>query len=559
MIQRQFSRILIFFQNNYLIIIILSIGILFRLISLSSHPSGFHNDEVSFFINAQSILATGMDEDGNSIPLYLSSFIDTKPTLYSYLQIPFIKIFSNEILASRMPAFIFGIVSLFILYLIVKDIINKKVATIFLLFLVISPWHIIVSRGTQEVIMSFTFQLLAIYSLLKITKYRKFTILYFVIFTTSILLSMYSYHSAKVFLPLFSIVILFLYLKREKKNIKYFFTIISVVIISLFITINLGGVQRARTVNIFSDPGTQLILNEQITTATNSTNPLLIRVFHNKVVNYSVLFTKQYMEYFSADFLFFSGGEPKRYSVPFQGLFYLIQLPLLIIGSIVFFTKEKDKKCISFVIGWALISPLAGALTIYEVPSIIRIFPLIVPLLIFLVYGLSYIFFMKSHIMRLSLLGIFIVGLVFNILFFMHTYFIQQPNYHPWYRNYAEQQLANTIQNMESKYEKVMISGAGDIYIYFALNHLVSLQQLQESKDSKRSENFSLGKYIFIRTGCVIGKEEGVLYVVQITCKRILDNPEYISVGTVGYKDNARVYELLEFNKSERTQVIHSY
>ena len=111
MIQRQFSRILIFFQNNYLILAILSIGILFRLISLSSHPSGFHNDEVSFFINAQSILATGMDEDGNSIPLYLSSFIDTKPTLYSYLQIPFIKIFSNEILASRMPAFIFGIVS----------------------------------------------------------------------------------------------------------------------------------------------------------------------------------------------------------------------------------------------------------------------------------------------------------------------------------------------------------------------------------------------------------------------------------------------------------------
>lgn len=57
-----------------------------------------------FLYNVISFSRTLKDEDGRALPLYLNSFMDPKPAFISYLQIPFIYIFSsNLILASRLP------------------------------------------------------------------------------------------------------------------------------------------------------------------------------------------------------------------------------------------------------------------------------------------------------------------------------------------------------------------------------------------------------------------------------------------------------------------------
>jgi len=145
-----------------LITFILLFAFFLRVYKLSQTPDGFHADEASFYINALSISKTGADEDGVKYPLSLSSLIDPKPALFSYFEIPFINIFSDQIFASRLPSVILGILSIGIVFLLLKKLADEKVALVSTAVLAFSPWHIIVSRGTQEVVASFLFLILSI-------------------------------------------------------------------------------------------------------------------------------------------------------------------------------------------------------------------------------------------------------------------------------------------------------------------------------------------------------------------------------------------------------------
>jgi len=160
--------------NITLLGIILIIALFLRIFNLGNTPHGFHADEASFYINAVSISQNGMDEDGNSYPLSVKSFIDPKPAIYSYYQIPFINIMNDQVAASRMPSAILGILSILFLYLFIKKLSNQNLALINSFVLAISPWHIMMSRGTQEVISSFFFLTLSVY-LVSLLQEKSFT------------------------------------------------------------------------------------------------------------------------------------------------------------------------------------------------------------------------------------------------------------------------------------------------------------------------------------------------------------------------------------------------
>ena len=149
--------------KNCLIILILVVALFFRLIDLNNSHSGLHADEASFLLNAKAILSTGMDEDGRFLPLTLHSFIDPKPALYSYFQIPFVALFGTSLLAARLPAALFGVASMLVGYLMLKKMGQERLAIVVALLLSISTWHIVVSRATQEVILSFFFFVLSLY------------------------------------------------------------------------------------------------------------------------------------------------------------------------------------------------------------------------------------------------------------------------------------------------------------------------------------------------------------------------------------------------------------
>src|SRR3989344_1501138 len=90
--------------SKLLFVSIILIAFVLRFWQLGNVPPSPDWDEVSLGYNALSIMQTGKDEYGQSLPVILRSFDDYKPALYTYLVIPFIKVFGLTTLAVRLPS-----------------------------------------------------------------------------------------------------------------------------------------------------------------------------------------------------------------------------------------------------------------------------------------------------------------------------------------------------------------------------------------------------------------------------------------------------------------------
>lgn len=531
------------FLIKYFIFFIILLALALRLFDLSSLPSGFHNDEASFLYNAVSLKDTGKDEDGRSFPPFLNSFIDPKPALYSYLQIPFISLFGNTVVASRLPGVIFGVVSIIFLYLIVKELVEKRLALLMAFLITISPWHIMVSRATQEVIMSFCFSLIAIYILLLILRKSSIKILHLGLLFLFSFLAMYSYHSAKIFLPVMLVFITLMKLKGQ--NIRLSIGIALVSAAAFILSFATGGTTRFQAVSIFTDQKVQLIMNEEIGKATAQLPPLAIRFFYNKVTAYGMAVADQYFQYLNGSFLFISGGEPDRYMIPFHGLFFHVEVLLLLIGLISVFRKIIHQDVVTIFIIWIIIAILPAALSVQESPSMIRSFPLIVPLLFFIAVGITTIWDSRRGLLRTTTLAIIGLGYLWGILYFLNQFMVQQPIYRPWNRYYAEQQMVEKVRELQKNYSKIVISKQGDSYIYFALDGLIPLSDLQSSYPKRKDKNYTFGQYTFIDFACSkLSSKKDTVFIVDVSCK--VNEEKYEVTDKISYKDGAAKYQVVK-------------
>ena len=159
--------------NKYLIAI-LTLALVLRIVGLSEFPVGFTQDEAGLGYDAYSILKTGKDMWGETLPLTLRSFGDYKLPLYSYLAIPSVSIFGLNEFAVRLPGAIFGTLAILACYLMVKRLSeNENLAIYSALFLALSPWHISLSRGAFEANLTTFFIPLGVWSFLNGMKNSK--------------------------------------------------------------------------------------------------------------------------------------------------------------------------------------------------------------------------------------------------------------------------------------------------------------------------------------------------------------------------------------------------
>ncbi len=553
-----------FFAKTQLMILLLSLFIVIlalvtRLYHLPSLPAGFHNDEASFFYNAMMIRQTGMDEDGRGYPLFLNSFIDPKPALISYLQIPFISLLGTSIWAARLPTALLGIASLGILYLLLQQLkVSEEQSVLITLLMTLSPWHIIVSRSTQEVIAAFFFGLASLYVLTRLIDSMQSTskwltkVLYLSVFAITAALTMYSYHSAKVVLPLLIVAVLWVMQSWKKTILLPVLVIVLTTVLTLGVTFMASaGLARFNELNVFTKGDAFLLMDEQIKTATPHEARLLIRAYHNKIINALFSMGGIYTQHLTIDFLFLSGGEPNRYVVPFHGLFYLIELPLLLVGIVLAFQQKntlRQRQLAVFFTIWLCVAPLPAAITTQEVPSTIRSFWMIVPLLYFISVTLERTLQHirsehKSLIVRLSiwLLGLIVlIGYGWGIGYFIHQFSIFQTYYHPWHRNYADTTMAEAVAGRQSDFETIRVGRfTGQPYVYLALEGLIAPQLLQTSYPLRSLPEYSLGKYYFSPDSCPIEPRKNVLFVIRENCVipqtyRVLEKTTYQD-GNDGY------------------------
>jgi 4-amino-4-deoxy-L-arabinose transferase-like glycosyltransferase len=211
--------------------LIIVLATFLRLWNLNNYPAGLNADEAAIGYNAYSLIQTGKDEHGVSWPIHFKSFGDFKPGFYFYLVLPFVKLLGLNIWAVRFPNAILGILLVVLIMFFVKEIFGEKsVTNRFSLwsgfFLAISPWHLHYSRGGWEAGTATFFILAGVYFFFKALSKPK----YFVLCSLFFVVSLYTYHSARLVVPLLFLILIILYRKKIflKSNLKWI--IISVLI-----------------------------------------------------------------------------------------------------------------------------------------------------------------------------------------------------------------------------------------------------------------------------------------------------------------------------------------
>jgi len=224
-------------KNNILfkgvVVLVLGLNLIIRVWGLEVSPTSINWDEASIGYNAYSILTTGKDEYGTYLPLSLRSFNDYKPALYAYLSIPFIKLMGLSQTSVRMVSVVAGTLSLIPLLLFINILLKKKWWSFLIwMFYCLDPLRLHFSRVSLETNLSLSFFSFGAWYLLKDKLANGYTASKNMILATIFLaLSAYSYHSARLAVPLLMIFVLidpFKYLLNKNKfewksllNLKY--------------------------------------------------------------------------------------------------------------------------------------------------------------------------------------------------------------------------------------------------------------------------------------------------------------------------------------------------
>lgn len=505
------------------LIIITCIAALLRLWSLGSVPPSPDWDEAALGYNALSILNTGRDEYGEWFPLILRSFDDYKPALYTYFIIPLIPLLGLNIVVVRLPSALFGILAVFSSFFLVRELFffyrqdkkNQNSINILALstafFLAISPWNIQFSRIAFESNVAVTINILAVLFFLKGLRKNIYLLLSAFLFTANL----YMYQSEKVFIPLLIFVICGVFYKEILKiNKKYIFLTVAVAIVVVaplvFYTISHKEVfARAQGVSIFADKTQLLQKNTLRLLKDREQNDFVGMLLDNRRVLYLQTIIAGYIAHYDLNWLFVT-GDIDRHHAPSMGLLYLFELPLLLIGIYMIIFGKFERKTKLLICLWVLIAPIPASVT-NGVPHAIRVMNVIPMLDLFI--GLGFITLVtcisnvKYTIVKMPVKYIFFIVCIlfalFNFLYYLNQYFVQQPYYYSQAWQYGYKQAVETVKKIENKYSKIVVSNQGHLdqsymFFLFYLQYPPALYQ----KDSQNAsggfrENHAFGKYEF--------------------------------------------------------------
>lgn len=425
--------------------LVLVVAAFFRLWSLGSHPPAFHADEVMNAYVGQYILENGVDLYGNPWPLlYFDNFGDYPNVIPMYFSGLFTLIFGNHVWAARLPIALMGILTFGVVYLLGKQVFRDKWTPVFLAAgLALQPWHLIMSRATAEGVTATAVFLLATWLMFIGVKQKKH--LLFELSVGFFGLTYFLYPGFRVLVPVF-LLPSFLFGNNRIWKFKLALVTLLFFAITIWMSQQYWVKGRFNQTSTFSENTEAYVFQQNFIVGLGPNKATLARILYNKPVMYGRQLVKNYLQYFSTEFLFIKGGEPLRYYVPDQGVIFFSWLGLSLflvptkywrkVGAQTPLTKKvftKNGESLFTWLMWGLVvSPLPAALTIDDVPNVHRALALSVLML----FPLGYVF-AKTHAWRwrgIYLWWMILAGLTIEFGYFWHKYLVQAPAYQAYAR-----------------------------------------------------------------------------------------------------------------------------
>ena len=479
---------------------IIFLAAILRFYNISSLPPSLGWDEAALGYNAYSLSIDGRDEFGRRLPLdYLESFGDFKPPMYSYLALIPVKLFGLNEFGVRFPSALFGTISVLLTFFVVREVFrNDGLALLSSLFLAISPWHIMLSRGAFEANVASFFIILGTLLFLIALKRKP---VFLVFSAVSFALSLYTFNSARVFVPVFTMTLGLIFLKELLKIKK---ELVLSIIVGVIILIPLANFLfssqaslRYKEVNIFSDSNIVKISNQEIA---NDGNTIFAKIIHNRRVYYAREYIKHYLDNLNPNFLFIKGDGNPRFSIQDVGQMYLWDLPFLIFGILFLFKKREGFWIIIPV--WLLLGIVPAAFA-RETPHALRIESSLPTFQIITAYGLIVL---AGYIKRYKkLIYTFLAVFLFlNVFYFLHGLFAHYAREYSSEWQYTYKEVVPYLEKEKANYDRVYFTDKlGRPYVFFLTYGKIFPKEFRNSSNiSREALGFvhvnALGKYEFL-------------------------------------------------------------
>jgi len=538
----------LFQKSKLALIVILILSSFLRLWRISDVPVSLFGDELDVGYHSYSILKTGKDYQGNFMPLHFHSIAEWRTPLYLYFAVPTVALFGITPLGVRLPAAIFGIIGVWGIYLLTKEILKisnfdklssfkgLKLGVLTSFLLAISPWHIQYSRAAFEVTQLLAFLIFGLYFFFKSLEKSKYLWVSVTFFT----FTPWIYSTAKLFAPLF-ITFLFLIWKNQILKMSRFEigkAVLAGVLVGFpiyYSTFFGQGAQRAVYTSIFTDPTVEPEIGVARMVDNIMRGDMIVgykpslwdRIFHNKVVFWVDGIVKNYLQSLSFSFLFEDGDPNLRHSIKGMGQFYKVEVIGFVLGVFFFFSSKIDRKLKYLFAFWILAGILPAALTRDGGNHATRLIIILPPLIFLISYGIVETATRLKNKLGLIFLASFFLLLTTNFIFYQHIYWIHNPwdSERWWHAGFKD--LIQSIKELEKDYDKVVISMAGEpAWIFFA--------GWYQYPPDKWQKNFPIGNDVELKGfGKVSHIENYYFGNFNVPGESLYDLPKYIDRRTL--------------------------
>lgn len=451
--------------NKYVLAILLVFSFLVRIYAIDRVPPSLNWDEVSHGYNAYSILKTGRDEWGERFPFLFRAYGDYKLPLYIYLTVPFVYIFGLNLFSVRLLSVISGVGTVYFTYLLAAYLFDKqervRIISFISAFLVaFSPWTVFISRAAFEANLSVFFITAGAYFYLNGLK--KENIRHFVFGMGFLGGSVWTYNSARIFVPFWIFLISVLYFYRVKRLfVRFRFKFLASILLSvvffapmiyqIFVS---HGLDRYGWVGIIDSGAIGKIIEFR---NSSSLGPLLTRLVYNRPTYFIYTFGVNWISHFDPRFLFFKGGDHYQFSVPGHGILYSVNALFFVLGYYFLFRQRKDKSlAFSIIFVWSMLAPVASSVT-REAPHVLRFVTYLPVAMMVVSFGLVN-FVSKLKADNRVWFGLYFGIIALSFLNYWISYFGDYRKNYSWAWQYGYKDAVSYIKEVYSDYDKIVFT-----------------------------------------------------------------------------------------------------
>jgi hypothetical protein len=344
-----------------------------------------------------------------------------------------------------------------------------RVTTLALLttfLLAISPWHLQFSRIAFEANTGVTLNILGVVAFF----YGLTSLPWLSVSAFLFGLSLYAYHSERVFVPLLVLTLAILWRKELSKDWRKVLigVIIGLITVAPLVPIvtDKTAMTRLAGTSPLSDQTGLLMRTVKKLEADKRVGDKLGELFDNRRIVYAETLIDGYISHFSVSWLFLI-GDNNRHHAPDNGLLYLWELPFIAWGVVEIWRKGGRVSKLLFT--WFFIAPIAASPT-GGTPHAIRTLVFLPTFQIFSATGiLLFVARVRSLVAhgpgwkRLAVwVGVGAVGMVviFTTVYYFHMYYHQMNREYSENWQYGYAQAVQYAEAHKAKYTKIVVSTA---------------------------------------------------------------------------------------------------